>query len=95
MTALRMRAGKLRKRERGGYTGGAPPYGKRAQAGSPVVDELERKSLKRILDLRRGGASLRQIAAVLEEEGHAPKRGARWHPEVIRAILHRLSERVA
>jgi DNA invertase Pin-like site-specific DNA recombinase len=41
MTALRMRAGKLRKRERGGYIGGAPPYGKRAQAGTLVADEVE------------------------------------------------------
>jgi hypothetical protein len=51
--------------------------------------------LQRILELRRKGSSLRQIAAVLENEGHAPKRGTRWHPEVIRAILRRHSGRAA
>jgi len=38
---------------------------------------------------RVAGDSLRQIRVALESAGHAPKRGARWHPDTIRKILDR------
>ncbi|WP_413810841.1 recombinase family protein [Streptomyces sp. OE57] len=31
--------------------------------------------------------SFREIAAVLEAEGIRPKRGDRWHPEIVRRML--------
>jgi hypothetical protein len=42
-----------------------------------VFSELERRSL-------------RQIAAVLDTEGHKPKRSERWHPQSLSRIVARL-----
>jgi DNA invertase Pin-like site-specific DNA recombinase len=78
-----------RKAEEGGYAYGSPPYGYRVHAGVLVPDELEQAALTRMKDLRAGGASFRAIAATLEVEAHAPKRGQRWYPMTIRQILAR------
>jgi DNA invertase Pin-like site-specific DNA recombinase len=89
MIALRLRSGRRRKHEKGGYAYGSPPYGYRVQAGALIRDELEQAALARMRDLRANGASLRVIAALLDAEGHKPKRGQRWYPMTIRQILAR------
>jgi hypothetical protein len=38
-------------------------------------------------ELKHDGASLREIAAVLTDEGHRTKRGARWHPQTVAKAL--------
>jgi hypothetical protein len=44
-----------------------------------------------MVELRRGGLSLRDIAGSLEAEGFRPKEGEdRWHPEQVRRVLLRL-----
>jgi hypothetical protein len=54
-----------------------------------VVDDSEAETLSRMVELRNDGASLREIATVLADEGHRPKRGARWHPQTVaRALEH-------
>ncbi len=90
MVSLRLRAGRDRKGERGGYAFGSPPLGARAEGGELVVDEREAATVERIRELHAAGASLRQIAAVLTEEGHQTKRGGRWHPETLRKVVARL-----
>lgn len=55
--------------------------------GAPPMDDPE--ILARIYELHDAGQSYRGICAVLEREGHRPKRGATWHPETIRKILAR------
>jgi DNA invertase Pin-like site-specific DNA recombinase len=89
MISLRLRAGRRRKAERGGYAYGAPPFGYRAVDGGLVPDEHEQAVVLRIVELRKQGASLREIAATMQREGVAPRRGARWHPAVLRRILER------
>jgi len=49
----------------------------------------ELETVQRILDLRRQGHTLRQIAATLASEGHRTKRGGRWHPSTVRQVLRR------
>lgn len=83
MIALRLRAGRRRKAEKGGYAYGSPPLGWRAEKGQLVVDEAEAEALARMAELRHDGASLREIATVLTDEGHSTKRGARWHPQTV------------
>jgi DNA invertase Pin-like site-specific DNA recombinase len=96
MIALRLRAGRQRKAEKGGFAYGAPGYGYRAERGELVAVEDEQRTLGRIAELHAGGASLREIAATLTDEGHTPKQAARrtekagqpsrWHPETIKRI---------
>lgn len=90
LVASRMRAGRRLKRERGGYGGGAPPLGYRADRGELVAVDEEAATLERIRELRKDGASLRQMAEVLTAEGHRTKRGGRWHPQTLRLVLTRI-----
>jgi DNA invertase Pin-like site-specific DNA recombinase len=89
MITLRLRAGRRRKAELGGYAYGAPPFGFEARAGELVPVEHEQATLRRILELRAAGASLREIAGTLTQEGRRPRRSDRWHPKTVASILHR------
>ena len=90
MIKLRLRSGRRRKSEQGGYAYGAPPFGTRAEGRQLVEDPEETDTLQRILELREDGGSLRHIASVLNEEGRRTKRGGtRWHPTVIAEIIRR------
>ena len=89
MIALRLRSGRRRKAENGGYAYGSPPYGWRAVGRELVEDDDEQRALRRMRELRVGGCSYREIGAVLQAEGHSPKRGSVWHPMTIRQVLSR------
>jgi DNA invertase Pin-like site-specific DNA recombinase len=92
MIAARMRAGRRLKAERGGYAGGQPPYGYRAERGWLVAQIDESAAIALASQLRRKGASLRAIAAHLEAEGFGRRSGAtRWHPVQVARMLARLS----
>jgi DNA invertase Pin-like site-specific DNA recombinase len=89
MIALRLRSGRRRKHERGGFAYGAPRLGFVAVDGELKPDATEQAVVARITELQQEGASLRDIAVTLNEEGHPPKRGNRWHPESIRRVKSR------
>ena len=89
MVALRLRLGRKRKAERGGFAFGSPPYGYRSEHRELVTDEQEGEALKMIHDLRKEGKSLPAICSALEAAGHRPKRGDRWHPTSVWRILKR------
>jgi len=89
MVSLRLRSGRRRKAERGGFAYGSPPLGKRAEGGALVDDPDEAATVQRIAELRGEGRSLRAIAAVLEAEGRRTKRGGRWQPATISRVLSR------
>ena len=96
MIRLRMRSGRARKRETGGYAGdGSPPYGHRADGGRLVPIPDEQAVLDRIRQMRAEGASLRVIGATLSAEGFSPRpsklrRHDGWAPETLRRIVARL-----
>lgn len=52
-----------------------------------VADEAE--TVARIVDLKRRGASLREIAETLTNEGRRTKRGAAWSAKVVRDVCIR------
>jgi DNA invertase Pin-like site-specific DNA recombinase len=83
----RMHAGKAAKRKAGGYIGGAPRFGERAEGRELVADNVESETIARAKALRTDGCSLREIACVLDAEGRATKRGKRWHPATIARLL--------
>lgn len=90
MIAKRMRDGRRAKAAGGGYAYGAPPLGVRSEGRSLVIDEREQVTLARIRKLHAQGKSLREMAQLLESEGHRPKRSDRWHPETLRRVVGRL-----
>lgn len=87
---LRLMAGRARKKLDGGYAGGGPPYGYAAVRGELVKIPGEQAAIRRMVSLRRQGASLREIGARLESEGR-PSRAThgKWRPDTIRGILIR------
>jgi DNA invertase Pin-like site-specific DNA recombinase len=88
--ALRLRAGRRRKADNGGYAYGAPPFGYRVEGRELIEDLAEQDALGRMIEWRANGLSYRAIAAALAEEGYAPKRGATWYPMTVRQILSRV-----
>ncbi len=82
----RMMAGKTAKREAGGYVGGTVPYGFRLEDGQVVTDPLEQEVAQLIARMASSGASLRTIAAELEQAGYRPRAGDVWHPNTVRRI---------
>lgn len=88
----RMEAGRALKAAAGGYVGGQPRYGQRAQAGLLVRSEEEEKVVMIVRQMRSRGLSYRTIARVLEEEGLHPRRARHWHPMVVRSIDLRASD---
>lgn len=86
---MSFRPGRKRKAKDGGYAYGAPPFGFRVEDGELVPDEGEQETLDRARELQQRGASIREIAATLNDEGRRTKRGARWHPTTVARVLRR------
>lgn len=90
MIALRLRSGRRRKADVGGYAYGSPPLGYTARDRELVAVDDEQAVLATMVELRAEGASLRQICLALESRGFLTKRGlTRWHPAVVSAALAR------
>lgn len=94
MISLRLRSGRRLKSQRGGYAYGSPPMGYRSDEGFLVPDEREGLAVDRARELRAEGKSLREIAEVLEREGHTSKRGGPWHPTTLGRTLARTAPSV-
>jgi DNA invertase Pin-like site-specific DNA recombinase len=78
MIAARLRSGRRLKAERGGYAGGAPRYGYKAAGGDLIADEGEAVTVGHILTMHANGIGSRGIAAALNADGVAAKRGGQW-----------------
>lgn len=87
--AERMRGGWRAKQVAGGWVGGIPPYGWRAEGGALVKDESEQAVRRRIQRMRRRGLSLRAIGAELDRAGVATRRGGQWHANAVARALRR------
>lgn len=91
MVTLRLRNGRRRKAQIGGYASGAPAFGFDARDGDLIEADDEQVTIKRIAELRASGASFRQICSTLEAEGHRTKRGGTtWQPMAVKRVLDRL-----
>lgn len=89
MIAMRLRAGRRHKAELGGYAGGRPPYGYRAEGRAlvPVGGEQEAIALAR--RLHDEGVSIRMIAQTLSNLGFVRRNGkATWHPVQVARLLN-------
>lgn len=63
----------------------------RDEEGRLIVREVhdEAVTVARILELRREGRTMNEIAAKLHEEEHRTKRGGRWHAMTVKRVLDR------
>jgi DNA invertase Pin-like site-specific DNA recombinase len=91
----RMGAGKAAKRATGGYAGGRPPFGWRAEGKELVPDEREQEIIALARRLAGEGLSSRQVAARLEQGGHNPKVGRRWSSVQVGRLLREPRDAVA
>lgn len=89
MIVARLRRGRRMKAELGGRAVGAAPFGHIATEGRLVEDEVEQRVIARMMEMRKDGQSLREIARALNEEGVRPKRGGRWHPATVSRVVER------
>jgi DNA invertase Pin-like site-specific DNA recombinase len=64
------------------------PYGFQREGALLIPDPEESAVVTRISDLAAGGASLRQIASILNTEGIPSKSGGKWHPSTLWYVLH-------
>jgi DNA invertase Pin-like site-specific DNA recombinase len=93
MVVLRLRNGRRRKAQMGGYASGAPAFGLEARDGDLIKSPDEQMTIKRMAELRASGASLREICSALESEGHQTKRGGTsWQPMGVKRVLDRLAQ---
>jgi DNA invertase Pin-like site-specific DNA recombinase len=90
MIAARLRAGRRLKAERGGYAGGAPSFGVRAEGRELVLDEREQRTIARIQDLHRQAQSSRAIAQTLNDQGLPSKRGGLWSSATVARVVRSL-----
>jgi DNA invertase Pin-like site-specific DNA recombinase len=98
MIAARLRTGRRRKRERGGYAGGPTvPFGQRVEGEGTdarlAPDPQGASTVASILQLRRSELTLAAIAQRLNAEGIPSARGGRWHASSVRCVLLRAEQR--
>lgn len=94
-TAERTRDALSQLKAEGVRLGGEPFGWKRAaetdDQGRRFVERFDEEiaTVDRIAELDAAGATIREIAAILQAEGRPTKRGARWHPTTVQRILQR------
>ncbi len=87
LIGTRTRAALAVKKARGERVGGVP-YGYRVgPAGRLEADPGEQATVARARELRAEGASLREVARRLLAEGHRPRKGRRWHVQVVARLI--------
>lgn len=85
----RTKAALHRKREKGEFCGGETPYGYRQENGMLVPDLEEQTVIRKILNLRGKGYSIRRIVRILAEDGHVNRRGKLFQKTQVERILLR------
>jgi site-specific DNA recombinase len=85
----RTKGGRVMKATKGGFAGGAAPYGYRKdREGGLLLIESEAKVVRRMLRMRRREkATLQAIASALNADGIASPRGGIWRPGAVSYVL--------
>jgi DNA invertase Pin-like site-specific DNA recombinase len=87
MIRRRTSAGRAKKVAAGGYGGGRPKFGYKAEGGELIADEREQSVIAVVASLRARGRSLREDFC-RDAEGVQPRTaGARWHSATVGTLL--------
>jgi DNA invertase Pin-like site-specific DNA recombinase len=93
LIAKRLRDGRRAKAATGRKAVGDYAYGYQGggtgRTRDAVANPTEQAAVARIVELRREGNSYRAIVAVLDAEGHRPRRADRWSPMTVRSVVLR------
>lgn len=91
--SMKLKRGRRKKAEGGGYSGGGAPYGYKAVRGSKVLEIVpdEAQLVRRVFDLagEYPNISLREMASQLTLEGYRGRNGKDIGPMMIKRILDR------
>ena len=68
---------------------GPVPFGYREVEGRLVEVRREAQAVAEIIRMRERGLAFGQIAARLNADGIAGKRGGKWHPSTVRYVINR------
>jgi DNA invertase Pin-like site-specific DNA recombinase len=85
----RMMSGKAAKVAAGGYGGGRPAYGQRADGKALVTNQDETAIVDTVVSMRKQGSSYRSIANALADAGMTTRSGGEWNPNQVRRIALR------
>lgn len=91
--AMKLKRGRRKKAEGGGYSGGGAPYGYKATRGSKVLEIVpdEAQMVRRAFELagEYQDMSLREMASQLTTEGYRGRKGGAIGPMTVKRILDR------
>lgn len=89
----KLKRGRMKKAEGGGYSGGGAPFGYRAVRGAKVLEIVpeEAQIVRRLFELAREcpDMSLRKLASQLNIEGYKGRRGKNIGPMLVKRILEK------
>ena len=88
LIASRTKAALAAKRKAGERTGEIP-FGWDLIDGRLIENAAEQRVIGCMVDCRKNGMSLREIAAILNGQGVTTKKGRSWYGETVRSILDR------
>ena len=71
----------------------SPKFGERTVGGLRILHQAEQKIIQKIVKLKTSGASFREIAKVLNQNGIPTKRGGQWSKTTIQDIYKREQEK--
>lgn len=77
----------LAHKRRNGRVYGPTPFGYRRDGDELVTEPREQIALTEAHRLDREGASFREIGRFFDSQSVQPRRGYKWHPECVRAVL--------
>ncbi len=83
----RTSSGRKAKAEKGGYSGGRPPYGYKPVSGVLVVDKEEAEVVREIFRLKRSGSTYQQVCDVLNAAGKTNRSGSKFSISTVQTIL--------
>ena len=89
----KLKRGRKKKAEGGGYSGGGAPFGYKAMRGAKVLEIVPEESqlVRRVVELAGGGPdmTLREMASQLTLEGYRGRNGKGPGPMMVKRILDR------
>lgn len=87
--SVEVKKGKKENLLTGKHAGGETPYGIYKEEDTTIfrINEAQAKTIRLIFDLYIQGYGYRRIAAILEEKGHKPPKGAKWNGGSIGKLL--------
>lgn len=83
----RTSGGRSIKAARGGYSGGRPPYGYRAQNGTLEVIPEEAENVRYIIHAKDAGATYKEICDTLNAAGKKTRSGSPWPISTVQVVL--------